>query len=118
MTPSHATKGVRRYHYYITHASAITTNEPAWRIGARDIKQAAISLVQQLFENRRSIENMVTMGTSVPHAIEIALRSANEVAALRHSTDITSPIPRRTGNSKTGGAGGRTRTDMYCYGGF
>ncbi|UAK23079.1 recombinase family protein [Sphingomonas nostoxanthinifaciens] len=50
MSTNHATRGSRRYLYYATrNASA---DQPAWRVGARDLERAVIGRVKELLLDR------------------------------------------------------------------
>ena len=59
MSPSHAVKSGRRYRYYITHASAITDDRPAWRMPARDVEAAVVSRLTGMLRDRSALRELV-----------------------------------------------------------
>ncbi len=59
MSPSHTVKNGKRYRYYITHASDLTTGDPAWRLPAHDLEKAVVDRLARFLEDRASIQNLV-----------------------------------------------------------
>jgi DNA invertase Pin-like site-specific DNA recombinase len=53
MTPSHATKGAKRYRYYVTHD--YSDDQPAWRVGAHDLEQIVARRIEALLLDRNRI---------------------------------------------------------------
>ena len=48
MTPSHACKGARRFHYYITHRdAALPGAEPQWRVPAHDLEHIVVAALSR-----------------------------------------------------------------------
>lgn len=81
MSPSHATKGNRRYRYYITHsAELIGSNEPPWRVPAHDLETAVLARLQRWLRNRQSLIALVGEKTQAD-VIRISFRLAEQAAS-------------------------------------
>ena len=76
MSPSHAVKSGRRYRYYITHASAITDDRPAWRMPARDLEAAVVSRLTGMFKDRLILCELVHADDAVMLANAFSRASA------------------------------------------
>ena len=60
MSPSHATKGSRRYRYYVTPASELSdADRPAWRVPAHDLEAAVVARIRQMLSDRSMLANLV-----------------------------------------------------------
>jgi site-specific DNA recombinase len=77
MTPSHTSKGGKRYRYYITHPSSVVADDyPAWRISATEVERIVIERLVQWLGNRSTIMSLV--GSDATAA---ALAKAEQAAA-------------------------------------
>lgn len=76
MTPSHTSKGGKRYRYYVTHPSSmITGSSPAWRISATEVERIVIERLVQWLGNRGAIVRFVPT-----HVAASALARAKQAA--------------------------------------
>ena len=85
MSPSHATKGSRRYRYYITPASELSdADKRAWRVPAHDLEAAVVSRIGQMLSDRSTLANLVgthQMGAEASRrAIALAADAATRLA--------------------------------------
>ena len=81
MTPSHAVKAGKRYRYYITHNSELTTGSPpAWRIPSGDIEEIVVERLRALLLDQSAIATR--LGAIALHAerLQIALALAADAA--------------------------------------
>ncbi|MEJ7927927.1 recombinase family protein [Sphingobium sp. AN641] len=85
MTPSHATKGGRRYRYYITHESSITDAEPVWRISAPDAEAAVRESLKHHLGDRSGICRLIDAAGGDAQCLGRALDRAAD--AIRTLTD-------------------------------
>ncbi len=78
MSPSHAVKSGRRYRYYVTPASELSTDgPPACRLPAHDIEAAVVAQLAKLLTGRRAIASLGTGDARTCAAmIEVAAASA------------------------------------------
>lgn len=83
MTPSHTSKGGKRYRYYITHPSSmITSSSPAWRISATEVERIVIERLVQWLGNRSAIMSLVGSDAAAA-ALAKAKQAAMDVSASR-----------------------------------
>ncbi|WP_156677982.1 recombinase family protein [Sphingomonas profundi] len=82
MTPSHATKGGRRYRYYVTRDPSM--DEPAWRVSAWDVERLIDERMRTLLRDRtRIIRLAVTVDPRrAGQTADAAQRIANEPSVL------------------------------------
>jgi DNA invertase Pin-like site-specific DNA recombinase len=85
MSPSHATKGARRYRYYVTPASELSdADRPAWRVPAHDLETAVVSRIRQMLSDRSMLTNLVPThhmgGETYRRAIALAADAATRLA--------------------------------------
>ncbi|MGK2911820.1 MAG: recombinase family protein [Sphingobium sp.] len=94
MSPSHASKGKRRYRYYITHSSELRSDgPPSWRLPAADIEVAVTDRVIQLLKNAAAIRAILQpdiTAQQLSQAIDTALATANRLA-LPYGKRVTLP---------------------------
>jgi len=83
MTSTHATRGSRRYRYYVTRKPS--GDEPAWRIGARDIELIIEDRIKALLLDADRVRRI---------AIGIDLRRAEAAARAAAQLSATSLLPR------------------------
>ncbi|MBL8645951.1 MAG: recombinase family protein, partial [Sphingosinicella sp.] len=77
MTATHAKRGSRRYRYYVTREPS--GEEPAWRIGARDIEAIVEDRVKALLLDADRVRRMA-IGID-PRQAEAAARTAAQLAS-------------------------------------
>jgi site-specific DNA recombinase len=89
LTPSHAIKKGRRYRYYVSAAlitEAGTERAQGWRIGAREIEDAVVSiLVDALTSPAKLVERFGTAGMASDQIQKMLGRAARLAAALNGS---------------------------------
>jgi len=81
-TPSHATKGSRRYRYYITPAAHIddaSPNAQSWRIPASEIEDLVKREVLSLLESTTQLDHVLDLRSATP---EDRLKTYQTSAAL------------------------------------
>ncbi|PZO90761.1 MAG: hypothetical protein DI623_05730 [Sphingomonas sanxanigenens] len=76
MTPSHASKGSRRYRYYVTRQP--TSAAPAWRIPGHDIEQIVIERIRGFLLDENHIARLAALAD--PAQIEPAVAAAVKLA--------------------------------------
>jgi len=76
MTPNHATKGTKRYRYYVTREPS--AEEPAWRIGAHDIEWLVDDCIRTLLRDRNRIARLAV--AIDPRRVETATDAAQKIA--------------------------------------
>ena len=60
MTPTHATKGTKRYRYYVTRPDALSEGgQPAWRVAASDLERLVVQRIEALLVDRSAIYDLV-----------------------------------------------------------
>lgn len=59
MSPSHTVKNGKRYRYYITHSSEVSTGDPPWRLPAHNIEKAVVDRLTRFLEDRASIRGLI-----------------------------------------------------------
>jgi DNA invertase Pin-like site-specific DNA recombinase len=83
MSPSHTSRSGKRYRYYATHSSELTSASfPAWRLPAHDIEAVVVGRVKQMLLDRRSISSM-------------AIGSGGDASAARAAIDISADTARQ-----------------------
>ncbi len=82
MAPSHATKGQRRYRYYITRPDA-QGGEPAWRVRADDLEGLVTNQLATLLDDRSRIAGFASVAK--PMLEELGLRSSVPIQRCRPS---------------------------------
>ena len=81
MSPSHATKGSKRYRYYITHSGAgVDAANLAWRVSAHDLERIVVDRLRAFLAD----------GAAVHAAIASPLVETREVAAIIATAASTS----------------------------
>ena len=86
MTPTHATKGNRRYRYYVTRPDQLDQG-PAWRVPARDIETIVRERLAALLLDQARIHDLASAASADAATIEQALRAGDlTAAALRSGT--------------------------------
>lgn len=81
MSPSHAVKSGRRYHYYVTPTAELETNgTPAWSVSARDLELAVIHQLQNLVRDRPALIALAPQSLSAERIRQLIL-AGNEIAA-------------------------------------
>ncbi|RYG28058.1 MAG: recombinase family protein, partial [Burkholderiales bacterium] len=79
MSPSHSTRGSRRYRYYVSRADdAEARSTPIWRVSARDIEAHVLAIVTSAVEEARH----TNPGAGTASATEIERAQASAVAAV------------------------------------
>jgi DNA invertase Pin-like site-specific DNA recombinase len=84
MSPSHTNRSGKRYRYYVTHSSELSSAAcPAWRLPAHDAEKVVVDCLKQLLLDRRSISSMVTGAgggaSAARQAIELAADTAGQL---------------------------------------
>jgi DNA invertase Pin-like site-specific DNA recombinase len=59
MSPSHTVQRGKRYCYYVTHASEIIDDAPAWRLPAHDIEKRVVGKLVEFLSNQKAIRKLV-----------------------------------------------------------
>lgn len=81
MTPTHTSKGGKRYRYYVTHPNSLVGEDApaAWRISAPELERVVTDRLKQWLRDRRAMIDLA--GTSAAaSAIEMAQRQATALA--------------------------------------
>ena len=90
MSPSHSSKGVKRYRYYVTHSSGLIASElPACRVPAADIETIVTDRLAAMLTDKREMLRLVTVDGSAS-VLQLAVTSG----ALA-SGELRSPGRRR-----------------------
>lgn len=76
MTPSHASKGSRRYRYYVTRQP--NSEAPAWRVPGHDVEQITIERIRGFLLDENHIARLAALGD--PAQIELAVTAAAKLA--------------------------------------
>ncbi len=89
LTPSHATKGMRRYRYYVTPSEGRVGDSPelrAWRIPAGDIEELVKREVLNIMENTARLDEVLDLD-SVPSEERLRIYQAAlaRAAALKEA---------------------------------
>ena len=75
MSPSHASKGVKRYRYYVTHSSGLIASElPACRVPAADIETIVTDRLAAMLTDKREMLRLVTVDGSAS-VLQLAVTS-------------------------------------------
>ena len=76
MSPSHTSKGSKRYCYYITHADAgVDVANPAWRVSAHDLEHIVINRLQSFLSDGAAIHAAISGTVSDTRQKEIAINA-------------------------------------------
>ncbi|MBW8911492.1 MAG: recombinase family protein, partial [Sphingomonas sp.] len=59
MVPSHASKGGKRYRYYVTRHDLVDANRPAWRVGAHGIETIVADRIAQMMLDQSHLHALV-----------------------------------------------------------
>lgn len=59
MSPSHTVQRGKRYRYYVTHASEIIVDTPAWRLPAHDIEKRVVGRLIDFLTDQKAIRKLV-----------------------------------------------------------
>jgi DNA invertase Pin-like site-specific DNA recombinase len=98
LTPSHAVKKGRRYRYYVSAAlisEAGTDHAQAWRLAAREIEEAVISiLINALTSPATLLERLGTAGMPSDQIHKLLGRAARVAAALSGSPEERAKLVR------------------------
>lgn len=81
MSPSHTARKGKRYRYYITHASQIVDDTPAWRLPAHAIEKAVVRRLADFLSDQPAVRKLVGAGEAGQLAITIGrcLRTAEQL---------------------------------------
>ncbi|MFW2830767.1 recombinase family protein [Sphingomonas sp. ID0503] len=79
MTPSHASRGPKRYRYYMTREA--DEQRPRWRVSAHDLEQVVANRIRMLLRDRNQITRIIA--TAAP-----ASASAGAAVAARLADDL------------------------------
>ncbi|PTQ13329.1 hypothetical protein CLG96_04305 [Sphingomonas oleivorans] len=79
MTPNHAVKGAKRYHYYVTREPSAA--EPAWRVAAQDIERIVAARVEALLRDRNRLARLVAAVD--PRQVETVAAAAERLATTQ-----------------------------------
>jgi len=85
MSPSHTARSGKRYRYYVTHASQIVDDAPAWRLPAHDIEKRAVGMLVTFLLDQSVIRDLVGTDDAGRLAADIA-RCRRIAQQLRTST--------------------------------
>lgn len=77
MTPSHTSKGNRRFRYYVTRPDEVE-GIPAWRVNAHDLERMVCAELAKLLSDAQTICNL--MGPADAREIEKAILNASNLA--------------------------------------
>lgn len=81
MSPSHTSKGGKRYRYYITHGSEVREGSPpAARIPAQDVEAAVIDQLRRLVDDQRRIHDLVMQSSAGTDGVTRAIGAARTMA--------------------------------------
>jgi site-specific DNA recombinase len=87
MTPSHATKGKRRYRYYVTHCAELTSDsKPAWRAPAHDLEAAVVAQLDRYLNSRQPLLKLMGEGARAD-AVRTSLRLGAEASQKLEQPD-------------------------------
>ena len=88
MTPSHATKGSRRYRYYVTRPDLLDAG-PAWRVPAHDVEAIVCGKTAEMLCDRMRLHDLVAPHSDDGQAVQRAIDAGDLAAAtLRSGTAI------------------------------
>jgi len=85
MSPSHTVRKAKRYRYYVTHASEIVDDNPAWRLPAHDIEKRVVAKLTEFLSDQKAIRKLVGTGDAVQLAAAFR-RSGRTAEQLQGST--------------------------------
>ena len=89
LTPSHASKGSRRYRYYVTPSDAPATSTPnqrAWRLPAHEIELIVRSNILDLMKSPARLDDVLGLGALSPERkLETYQSAAARADALEHA---------------------------------
>jgi site-specific DNA recombinase len=80
MEPSHATKGGKRYRYYVTRPNLVDVDRPAWRVPAHGIETITITCIADMLSDQHLLHGMVLDSGSDMSSIGRALRLGQAAA--------------------------------------
>jgi len=72
MSPSHTVRKGKRYRYYVTQASEIVDDSPAWRLPAHDIEKRVVAKLAGFLSDQKAIRKLVGTGDAAKLAAAIA----------------------------------------------
>ncbi len=81
MSPSHATKGSKRYRYYITHSEAgIDDAHPAWRVSAYDLERIVVERLRAFLADGAAVHASIRDAAAEPRRVQSATAAAAHAA--------------------------------------
>jgi site-specific DNA recombinase len=84
MTPSHATKGSRRYRYYVTRPDLLDAG-PAWRIPAHDVEAIVCGKLAEMLCDRMRIHHLAAAHSDGARPVQRAMEAGDLAAATLRS---------------------------------
>jgi DNA invertase Pin-like site-specific DNA recombinase len=97
MSPHHATKGSKRYRYYVSRTTGEAAQDPAWRIPAGDLEEVVVGRLRAFLTDPGAIQDALQDGEHVAGAIAERLHAARALAReldARQNSDLRQKILR------------------------
>ena len=87
MTPSHATKGTRRYRYYVTRPDRLD-GSPAWSAPAHDLEMLVCGQVAGFLRQSSRVHDLIVANDDRATSTQLSLQLAEEMAATLTGTSF------------------------------